>query len=190
MISSTIDPTQAAFLLQRWQQILQDPNLANIPERIETDAQGNIIMSPRPESEHDRAAFLIRQVLEYLLPGKGSFGELEVLTHQGIKIPDVLWLNPNRNHGHLQKPIAPAPDICVEVCSPTNKLEGLSQKREAYLQAGAREVWICREDNYIEFFNPHGRISQSEICPRRPGTIQEIEKVIDRLFGQSLKDPD
>jgi hypothetical protein len=88
MTTSTLDPTQAAFLLQRWQQIVQDPNLADIPERIETDAHGNIIMSPRPESEHDRAAFLIRQVLEYLLPGKGSFGELEVLTNQGIKIPN------------------------------------------------------------------------------------------------------
>ena len=62
--------------------------------------------------------------------------ELEVLTDQGIKIPDVLWLNPNRSSGHIQKPITPAPDICVEVCSPTNKIEDLVGKRACLSSIG------------------------------------------------------
>jgi Uma2 family endonuclease len=171
--------TKKAFLLQRWQQILNDPRFSDCHQRIETDADGNIIVSPRPESEHDEAAFLIRQALAYLLPGK-SFGELEVLTDQGIKIPDVLWLNPSRSSGHIHKPITPAPDICVEVSSPTNKLEALAEKRAAYLQAGAREVWICREDNHIEFFGPNGPMAKSQICPRCPNSIEQIRKRFER----------
>jgi hypothetical protein len=87
MTASTLDPTQAAFLLERWEQISNDPKLADYPGRIETDANGNILMSPRPDFEHDKAAFRIRRLLEDLLPGEGSFGELEVLTDQGVKIP-------------------------------------------------------------------------------------------------------
>jgi Uma2 family endonuclease len=168
-----------SYLLQRWQEILSDPQFSDCHQRIETDADGNIIMSPRPESEHDEAAFLIRQALAYLLAGK-SFGELEVLTDQGIKIPDVLWLNPNRSSGHIQKPITPAPDICVEVCSPTNKIEDLVGKRAAYLQAGAREVWICREDNQIQFFDAKGQISKSVICPQCPNSIEQIRQRLER----------
>jgi Uma2 family endonuclease len=178
-MSTVILTAKKAFLLERWQQILSDPRFSDCHQRIETDADCSIIMSPRPESEHDEAAFLIRQALAYLLPGK-SFGELEVLTDQGIKIPDVLWLNPNRSAGHIQKPITPAPDICVEISSPTNEMEELAEKRSAYLQAGASEVWICLEDNHIEFFGPRGPIAKSQICPQCPNSIDQIRRRLER----------
>jgi hypothetical protein len=35
-------------LLERWQEIISDHDLVEAPERIETDAYGNILMSPPP----------------------------------------------------------------------------------------------------------------------------------------------
>jgi Uma2 family endonuclease len=175
MTASTLGPTQAAFLLERWQQILNDPELADYPGCIETDAHGNILMSPRPDFEHDKAAFRIRRLLEDLLPGDGSFGELEVLTDQGIKIPDVMWFDPSRTRS-LKKPITPAPDICIEISSPNNNPQELIEKRDAYFRAGAREVWICSQTNTIEFYVPEGRLPKSRICSQFPKKIELYPK--------------
>jgi Uma2 family endonuclease len=176
MNSSTVDPTQAACLLERWEQISNDPELADYPGRIETDAQGNILVSPRPDFDHDKAAFRIRRLLEDLLPGEGSFGELEVLTDQGVKIPDVMWFHPGRSPRILKKPITPAPDICIEISSPTNNPQQLIEKRDAYFRTGAREVLICHQTNTIEFFGPRGRMPKSGICLQFPKKIELYPK--------------
>jgi Putative restriction endonuclease len=84
-----------------------------------------------------KRSYRITRLFEDLLPGDGAVTERSVLTDQGIKIPDVIWLNPSRAHEiHGTKPIEPAPDICVEVRSPGNSLEELAEKKAAYFRAG------------------------------------------------------
>jgi hypothetical protein len=39
--------SQTAFNLARWAEILADPRLAKLPERIETDRHGHILMTPQ-----------------------------------------------------------------------------------------------------------------------------------------------
>jgi hypothetical protein len=41
-------------LLERWQEISSDHDLVEAPERIETDAYGNILMSPPPDGDHQK----------------------------------------------------------------------------------------------------------------------------------------
>jgi Uma2 family endonuclease len=72
----------------------------------------------------------------------------------------------------VPNPIAPAPDICVEVRSPSDNLEELAEKKAAYFRAGAREVWMCDQNDIIEFFGPNGQMAESEICPRFPNRIE------------------
>ena len=100
-------------LLERWQKISSDHDLVEAPEHIETDAYGNILRSPPPDGDHQKRSYRITRLLEDLLPGDGAVTERSILTDQGIKIPDVIWLNPSRAHEiHGTKPIEPAPDIC------------------------------------------------------------------------------
>ena len=47
-----------------------------------------------------------------------------------------------------------APEICVEVLSPTNSLAEMNEKRALYFEAGAHEVWICGLDGKMEFYTP------------------------------------
>jgi Uma2 family endonuclease len=56
----------------------------------------------------------------------------------------------------------------VEIRSPSNSLEELAEKKAAYFRAAAREVWMCDQNNIIEFFGPKGLMAKSEICPRSP----------------------
>jgi hypothetical protein len=81
MVTATTHPEIIAAVLKRWQEILDDPrfNFNDPRQRIETDALGNVIMSPRPTGHHDQTCDWIRQVLK-ALPGIGAFGEHEVLS--------------------------------------------------------------------------------------------------------------
>jgi hypothetical protein len=40
--------SQIGFNLTRWTEILGDPDLAKVPDRIETDRHGHILMTPHP----------------------------------------------------------------------------------------------------------------------------------------------
>mgnify|MGYP001313879954 CR=1 FL=1 len=36
-----------------------------------------------------------------------------------------------------------APEICLEILSPSNSIVEMEMKRALYFEAGAREVWEC-----------------------------------------------
>jgi Uma2 family endonuclease len=186
MVTAPTHPEITAAVLRRWQEILDDPRFNDPDQRIETDALGNIIMSPRPSGYHDQTCDWIRQVLK-ALPGNGAFGEHEVLTDKGVKITDVLWVNAEHPWDkHSTKPVIPAPDICVEVRSPNNSIDSLVEKRDAYLRAGAKEVWICDSDR-LYFFDSTGQISVSKLCPWCPDNVQEIQRRLDRPLRQTIR---
>ena len=46
-----------------------------------------------------------------------------------------------------------APEICVEILSPSNSIAEIDQKRALYFDAGAGEVWICNPDGSVSFLS-------------------------------------
>ena len=56
------------------------------------------------------------------------------------------------NDGALLK----APEICVEVVSPSNAESELRKKTAQYRSLGAREVWLVAEDGAVEIHTPVG----------------------------------
>jgi Uma2 family endonuclease len=149
-LEAPIAPTQEA-LLHRWRDITSEhPELfEDTAERIETDAFGNILMSPPPDGAHQKRTLRIATLLETLLPGDGTVTEIEGT-----------------------QPLTPAPEICGEVRSPGNTIQELYQKRDAYFRAGAREVWICDLSNRMTFFDASGEVNKSNLCPDFPALIQ------------------
>jgi hypothetical protein len=43
---------QHQFNLRRWAELVADPKLADLPNKIETDRDGDIIMSPPADRDH------------------------------------------------------------------------------------------------------------------------------------------
>ena len=43
---------QEAFNLARWAEVMDDPDLARVEGRVETDRYGNILMTPPPGFSH------------------------------------------------------------------------------------------------------------------------------------------
>lgn len=67
-----------------------------------------------------------------------------------------------------------APEICVEVVSPTNTRGELEEKKRLYSEEGAEEVWFCDSDGIIRFFHGSDESARdpSANVPGFPGRIE------------------
>jgi Uma2 family endonuclease len=75
----------------------------------------------------------------------------------GVKAIDVDWLAANYPEiAEDPQLLLRAPEICVEILSPSNSPSEINEKRTLYFDAGAAEVWVCAVDGSISIFvSPH-----------------------------------
>ena len=164
---------QIAYNRRRWQELCNDPQLAQWPGKIETNAHGNILMSPPPSGIHSsrqgEITFLLRQML-----GGRALPECPVSTIDGVRSADVGWYSETRfAEVDGQTAFERAPEICVEILSPANTRSEMREKRKLYFEAGAREVWTCDLDGTMAFHTTADHIAPSSaICPNFPACIR------------------
>jgi Uma2 family endonuclease len=144
------------FLIARWGELCRDPSLEDLPYKIELNAWGKIEMSPA-NNRHGRLqgelAFELRRQL-----GAGSvITECSIFTTMGIRVPDVVWASDEfmAAYGEIT-PYMRAPEICIEIASPSNPPGEIEEKTRAYLEAGAREVWIVAPQGTVRYFTGSG----------------------------------
>jgi Uma2 family endonuclease len=167
---------QTAFNLDRWDELCADPLLADIDGKIETDRFGQVIMNFPAEFSHGGKQFEIGSALQKFLPGGKVTVECPISTSEGVKVADAAWISAKR----LAKiggrtALAAAPEICVEVLSPSNTRNEIEEKRRLYFEAGAREVWICERDGRMRFFTkaaPARAAAASALCPQMPSRVE------------------
>ena len=155
-----------------WEELCADPSLQDLPYRIELNALNQIVMSPL-HYRHGRYQARLVSLLNTLLPSGEASVESAVSTADNMKVPDVIWAPHEfcRLHGEaFALPVAP--DICVEVLSPTNRTLEIDQKRALYFKAGAQEVWLCGLQGEMEFYTPTGQVACSVLCPAFPARIE------------------
>lgn len=164
---------QTAFNLRRWDEVLADCELRNIPGRVETDRHGRIIMSPPPAPRHGRLQMEIGALLKRLLPNGTTIAECPVSTADGVKGVDVAWASPEcwAEVGNRTCFIH-CPEVCVEVISPANTEEERREKMALYFDAGAEEVWLCDSFGAMTFYGGSGELLQrARLCPTFPTNI-------------------
>src|SRR5690348_3624010 len=86
---------QHAFNREVLERLWQDPALREAVEKIETDRDGNLIMSP-PRRRHAHRTNRIAKLLDRLLPEGVSLVDITVSTLEGLKVPDVAWYSRTR----------------------------------------------------------------------------------------------
>jgi len=154
-----------------WEEICEDPRFRDLSYKIETNARGQIVMSPTTQY-HGALQSEIAGMLRDMLLGQVVI-ESAIATSDGQKVADVAWYSAARwkqVKDALDAPIAP--EIAVEVYSPSNTDEELAHKRVLYFEAGADEVWICGEDGKLAFYDAGGAIESSHRAPSFPSEIK------------------
>ena len=164
---------QTAFNLRRWEELVCDPAVAKIEGRIETDRHGHIIMSPPPAPSHGSYQAAIAHLLLTLLREGRVLSECPISTADGVKAADVAWASPDSMRKVGKQVCFPqAPEICVEVLSPSNTKAESDEKMALYFDAGAKEVWQCDDSGKMSFFGPaQRRLPQSILCADFPGYV-------------------
>jgi Uma2 family endonuclease len=145
----------------QWSEVIASPYLQDLPFKIELNRYGKIEMSPA-SNQHNYIQIELAILLRRKLKKGKTFSECSIATTEGVKVADVVWCSNEfiKQHG-FTTPYLIAPEICIEVVSPSNSKEEMYNKVKLYLAAGAKEVWIYWENDKIEFFNLTGQIEQS-----------------------------
>lgn len=155
-------PLDAGQLARRWKEMLADPALARVAGKVELDAWGRIIVMSPVDPLHGNVAGRLCMLLIQQLGGR-ALVEVGVLTAAGVLAPDVVWCSePFWRARRDETPWQSAPEICVEISSPSNSLAELRGKVRAYLDAGATEAWLVfPRSKRIEFHGASGALSES-----------------------------
>jgi Uma2 family endonuclease len=153
-------PLTPAALSTMYQKMCEDPLFANIPGKIELDMWGRILMNPATPY-HSKLQVRLARKLDVL--GGEVYTEPPIATRAGLLVPDVAWASreivSRQDEG---KPFTRAPGLCIEVASPSNSRQELSEKVAAYLAAGAVEVWIVLpRSKRFEFYGRDGPLPQT-----------------------------
>ena len=150
-----------------WASVINNPFLKDLPFKIELDKWGKILMSPASNS-HGSLQFETGAKIRDAKQGKGKvITECSIHTSQGVKVADVAWASDSfiARFG-FETPYKRAPEICVEVVSPSNSQGEIDEKIELYLSKGAHEVWIVSEDGSTRYYTYEGEIEESDEISR------------------------
>jgi Uma2 family endonuclease len=154
-------PLTSEELAVRYRAMSEDPCFAKVPGKLELDGWGRILMTP-PSFYHGVIAGRLVHKLAATL-GAEAVTDATVATPSGLFLPDVAWASPQFMSQHGSEfAVSRAPEICIEVVSPSNSVKELNEKRDAYLAAGAQEVWIVYpQSKRIEFYGAQGPLPRS-----------------------------
>ena len=157
-----------------WETLLADRSLQDLPYKIETNRYDKIIMSPASNWHSDCQAEIAWQLRQLAPEGRVSV-EFALETSDGVRVPDVTWISKARRAPFGRTIVLPiAPEICIEILSPSNHREELLEKMNLYYAKGAQEVWLCDEHGRMEFFSASSApepIPSSLLCPGFPRQI-------------------
>jgi len=108
----------------------------------------DLIMSPSPTPEHQVISLRITNLIFNYLENKGDKGFLvsapmDVKFDEGnVLQPDVLYISEQRKAELVKERIEGAPDLIIEILSPSNAYYDLRQKKDIYQKYGVKEYII------------------------------------------------
>jgi Uma2 family endonuclease len=168
--ADAMDKTATHWLT--WDEMCANPFLRDLPFKIELNGYNQIVMAPA-NALHSRLQGEILHLLRRFLKGGKSIPELALQTADNVKVPDAVWASRQMIKSHAgESAWTSAPEICVEVLSPTNTKAEIDLKRGLYFERGAAEVWVCDQEGGMRFYSPEGELERSALCPKFPRRVK------------------
>ena len=109
---------------------------------------GELVMIAAPNVAHQKALFRMARLVEDFVLERGLGGVFiaptdVVLSDTNVVQPDVIFVSKGRMSVVGDANIQGAPDLVVEIVSPSNPERDLIRKRDIYARHGVREYWIA-----------------------------------------------
>lgn len=130
-----------------------------LPEtnRIVEYIDGEIVMSAEPLDEHQG---ILSQIMGFIFQtaksGKLRSGPSGLRAGNNVFEPDIFWISPENANCQLEpneRIWSGAPDLIVEILSPSTAYRDRGIKFESYEAAGVREYWLADpEAKFIEVY--------------------------------------
>lgn len=145
---------------------------------------GEVIMSPAPLLHHQRLVFQTARMIASLMPdGEVLIAPVDVqLDERNVVQADVLWVS-SANPGCVAvegRYLRGAPDLVVEVHSPSTEKRDRDEKFRLYDRSGVREYWMLDPD--LSLIEVWGRTSP-EAEFRRIGVFGPGETFVSPVLG-------
>jgi Uma2 family endonuclease len=108
----------------------------------------DLVISPSPTTNHQGIALeLVLLFASYLKEvndqGYFAFAPLDVRFDEGNVVqPDIIYISPERKNDLVKDRIEGAPDLLIEILSPSNAIYDLRQKKDLYQKYGVKEYII------------------------------------------------
>jgi len=156
----------------KWSDVLEDKSLRDLPYKVELNEHGSITMTPA-SNRHGKLQSLISHLLRNQMYDGDVISECSIQTDRGVKVADVAWMSDTffKTHGDAT-PFPQAPEVCIEIVSPSNSKRELDEKVAVYFASGASEVWVCSDTGQITIYAAGGNVGNaSTLFPEFPPSI-------------------
>lgn len=153
---------------------------------------GDLIMVPAPRTVHQRSSRKIEIPLATYVE-ENDLGEVfdapydVVLSETDVVQPDILFVSKERSHIINELNIRGAPDLVIEVLSPSTAQRDRTLKRTLYALHGVPEYWQADTDaknvTVLTLDNGEYKVAgiygegQTLVSPLLPGFMLEIDRV-------------
>jgi Uma2 family endonuclease len=143
MQTATIDRSKE-WTLEEFMQLEE----SNLPCEL---INGEVFMSPAPSFTHQIVSGNLYDLLKAFARKNGGvalFSPVDViLDRKNVFQPDLLYVA-KENLGIIsERGLNAAPDLAVEIISPSNSFKDRNQKRKLYQKFGVKEYWIIDPGN-------------------------------------------
>jgi Uma2 family endonuclease len=138
---------------------------AQLPEREGVRRElrrGELIPLAPPKFDHFMIQQILRDLLDKAAAGRGrAYTELgfRALPEHEFRIADVAYASHQRlTDGRVQTYFQGAPEIVIEVLSPSNTAAEMNEKEKLCLENGCQEFWIVDPElRVVKISTPDGR---------------------------------
>ncbi|MEM9390742.1 MAG: Uma2 family endonuclease [Bacteroidota bacterium] len=111
---------------------------------------GNLVMTPAPNTEHQRIIGKLHILLHPFLGDREEvlLSPIDVfLNKKNIYQPDIVFVARENSHLISKRGLEGAPDLIIEVISPSNSFIDRYTKKKAYFKFAVKEYWIVDPAN-------------------------------------------
>ena len=113
---------------------------------------GELILAPSPTTRHQRVSVRLFVDLHQFVRMKGlgeaCIAPLDVVfPDREVYQPDILFVSNERRGIITEANIQGAPDLVVEILSPSTQRHDRGHKQDVYAERGVREYWIVDPDS-------------------------------------------